>query len=130
MRGSEPHDRWYVAKPPRSRDLRRIGDPADSGCEGSPDRDRAPSLARRQHVGWFAGASLRCAHRFPAISLPRRPAPGDGPDKAGQLTSDRGSDDIGRVAAAREFAVARAQPQLRFPDDLADWPGLRFLSEP
>src|SRR5216683_2467220 len=42
MRGSKPHDRGYVAELPRSRNLRRIGDPADSGCEGSPDRDRAP----------------------------------------------------------------------------------------
>jgi len=33
-------------------------DPADSGGEGSPDRDRAPSLARKSHVGWFAGASI------------------------------------------------------------------------
>src|SRR6516164_7557106 len=30
----------------------------------------------------------------------RRHAPGDGPDEACQLTSDRGSDDIGRFAAA------------------------------
>src|SRR6266481_3714244 len=40
------------------RNLHRIGDPADSGCEGSPDRDRAPSLAQQQRVRWFAGASL------------------------------------------------------------------------
>jgi hypothetical protein len=46
----------------------RIGDPADSGCEGSPDRARAPSLARQQRVGWFAGASLRCDHGFLTIS--------------------------------------------------------------
>ena len=45
MRGFEPHDRWYVAELPRSSGLRRIDDPADSGCEGSPDRGRAPSLA-------------------------------------------------------------------------------------
>ena len=47
MRGSEPHDRWYVAELPRSSDQRRIGDPADSGYEGSPDRGRAPGLARQ-----------------------------------------------------------------------------------
>jgi hypothetical protein len=27
-------------------------------------------LARQQRVGWCAGASLRCDHGFPAISLP------------------------------------------------------------
>jgi hypothetical protein len=42
--------------------LRRIGDPADSGCEGSPDRDRAPSFARKEHVGWFASASFGRDH--------------------------------------------------------------------
>jgi transposase len=34
-------------KLPRSRSLRRVGDPADSGCEDSPNRDHAPSLARQ-----------------------------------------------------------------------------------
>src|SRR5262249_62202023 len=53
-----------------------------------------------------------------------------GPDEACQLTSDRGSDDIGRLAAAGELAIARAQPQLRVPGDLADRPGLRLLPEP
>ena len=47
MRGSEPHDRWCVAELPRSRNLRRIDDPADSGCKDSPDRGRAPNLARQ-----------------------------------------------------------------------------------
>src|SRR6516164_9343241 len=50
----------------------------------------------------------------------RRHAPGDGPDKACQLTSDRGRDDIGRLAAASELAIAGAQPQLRLPGDLAE----------
>src|ERR1700752_3879554 len=42
----------------------------------------------------------------------RRCAPGDGPDEAGQLAGDRGSDDIGRLAAAGELAIARAQSEL------------------
>jgi hypothetical protein len=33
-----------------------------------------------------------------------------------------------RLAAAGELAIAGAQPQLRLPGDLSDWPGLRFLS--
>src|SRR5437879_11773726 len=51
MRGLEPHDRGYVAELPRSRNLRRIGDPADSACEGSPDRDRAPALPGSPMLG-------------------------------------------------------------------------------
>src|SRR5215467_11172552 len=45
---------------------------------------------------------LRSAHR-------RRHAPVDGPNKACQLTGDRRRDDIGRLAAADEFAIAHAQ---------------------
>src|ERR1700752_1554712 len=54
----------------------------------------------------------------------RRHAPGDGPDEAGQFTGDRGSNDIGRFAAAGKLAIARAQPQLHLPGNLADrlWP--------
>src|SRR5215471_14576147 len=47
----------------------------------------------------------------------RRHAPGDGPDEARQLTGNRGRDDIGRFAAARELVIAHAQPQLCFPGD-------------
>src|SRR5215469_1570693 len=60
----------------------------------------------------------------------RRHAPSDGPDEARQLTGDRGSDDIGWLAAASELAIAGAQPQLRFPGDLADRPGLLLLPKP
>src|SRR5262245_813803 len=60
----------------------------------------------------------------------RRHTPGDGPNEACQLAGDRGRDDSGRLAGARELAVACAQPQLRFPGDLADRPGLLLLSEP
>ena len=57
----------------------------------------------------------------------RRHAPGDGPDEAGQLAGDRGRDDVGRFAAAGKFAIARTQPQLRLPGDLADRLGLLLL---
>jgi hypothetical protein len=59
----------------------------------------------------------------------RRHASGDGPDKACQLTGDCGSDDVGRFAAAGKFAIARTQPQLRFPGDLANRLGLSLLPE-
>src|ERR1700746_1485136 len=60
----------------------------------------------------------------------RRHVPGDGPDETRQLTGDRRRDDIGRFAAAGELAIARAQPQLSLPRDLADRPGLRLLPKP
>jgi hypothetical protein len=48
--------------------------------------------------------------RFFRSARCRRHAPGDGPDEADQLAGDRGSDDVGRFAAAGELAIARAQP--------------------
>ena len=42
---------------------------------------------------------------------------GDGPDEARQLTGDRRRDDIGRLAGARELAIAGAQSEL--------WPSRR-----
>src|ERR1700739_3695142 len=60
----------------------------------------------------------------------RRHAPGNGPDEAGQLAGDRAGDDIGRLATAGESAIARAQPPLRVPGDLAGLPGLLLLPEP
>ena len=67
----------------------------------------ASSLVRQQHVGWFAGASLRGDHGFLAISPPPGHAPGDGPNKASQLAGDRGCDDIGLLAVAGELSMAR-----------------------
>jgi hypothetical protein len=105
-------------------------------CVGSATRQIVDArvlltaAAPPERVGWFAGASLRCDHGFQRSAHRRRCAPGDGPDEACQLTSDRGSDDIGWLAAAGELAIARAQPQLCFPGDLADRPGLRLLPEP
>jgi hypothetical protein len=56
----------------------------------------------------FAGASLRGDHGFFAISPPPGHAPGDVPNKAGQLAGDRGCDDIGLLAVAGELSIARA----------------------
>src|SRR6266700_2114676 len=67
--------------------------------------------------------------RFVRSARCRRHAPGDGPDETRQFTGDRGSGDIGRLAAAGELAIARTQPQLRFPGDLADRPRLLLLPE-
>ena len=53
----------------------------------------------------------------------------NGPNKASQFAGDRGSDDIGGFAGAGEPAVARAQPHLSLPGDLADRFGLVFLTQ-
>src|SRR5262249_23452598 len=58
-----------------------------------------------------------------------RDLPGDGPDKACQFASDRSGDNVGWLASAGELAIAGAQPQLRFPGDLADRLGLALLPE-
>ena len=59
----------------------------------------------------------------------RRYAPGDGPNKAGQLAGDRDSDDIGRLAGSGELAVAGTEPKLPLPGDLTDRPKLRLLPQ-
>jgi hypothetical protein len=53
----------------------------------------------------------------------------DGPDKARQFASERRGDDIGRFARSGEPAKARAQSDLPFPGDVANWLGLVLLSE-
>jgi hypothetical protein len=63
--------------------------------------DGSPALPCEAITGF-----LRSARR-------RGHAPGDGPNKAGQLAGDRGCDDIGLLAVAGELSIARAQPQLR-----------------
>jgi len=90
----------------QSSGLRRIDDPADSGCEGSPDRDRAPGLAW-QHGWWVAGASPDGIMRFSCSARWDRHLSGDGPQETRQLAGDRGGDDIGRLAGTGELAVAR-----------------------
>src|SRR6516162_10826957 len=56
-----------------------------------------------------------------------RHLPGDGPHEARQFAGDRGGDDVGRLAGAGELAIARAQPQLPLPGDVADQPGLALF---
>src|SRR6201982_4276965 len=58
-----------------------------------------------------------------------RHLPGDGPHEASEFAGDRGGDDVGRLAGAGKPAIARAQPQLRLPRDLADRLWLLPLSE-
>ena len=73
----------------------------------SSQRVIASSLVRQQHVGWFAGASCEAITGFLRSARRRGQAPGDGPNKAGQLAGDRGCDDIGLLALAGELSIAR-----------------------
>src|ERR1700757_90143 len=58
-----------------------------------------------------------------------RHLPGNGPDEAREFAGDRGGDDVGRLAGAGEPAIARAQPQLPLPRDVADQLGLALLPQ-
>src|SRR6516225_7721703 len=89
-----------------------------------------PALPGSSVLGGLLAPPCSAITGFLRSARRRRHVPGDGPDEACQLTGDRRRDDIGRFAAAGQLAVARAQSQLSVPGDLADQPGLRFLSEP
>src|SRR6202049_1486853 len=58
--------------------------------------------------------------RYLRSACRRHHLPGDGPNEAGQLACDRGGDDIGRLAGPGEPSIARAQPNLPLPGDVAD----------
>src|SRR5216683_7282233 len=66
--------------------------------------------------------------RFPRSAC-RHHMPSDGPDEAGQFAGDCGGDDIGRLAGPGEPAIARAQPHLPLPGDVADRLGLVLLPQ-
>ena len=55
--------------------------------------------------------------------------PSNCPNETRQLASDRGGDDIGRLAAAGEPAIARAQPDLTLPGNVTDRFGLALLPQ-
>jgi len=127
MRGSKPHDR------DASRSCLGLGT-----CVGSPTRQivvarvlltaaAPPALPSSSASGGSLAPPCDAITGLLRSAHCRRHTPGDGPDKARQLAGDRGRDDIGRLAAAGELAIARAQPQLCLPGDLADRSGLRLL---
>src|SRR5271169_3516311 len=53
----------------------------------------------------------------------------NGPDETRQFAGDRGGDDVRRLAGTGEPAIARTQPHLPFPGDLADRLGLVLLPQ-
>src|SRR5271156_2911633 len=67
--------------------------------------------------------------RIPRSACGHRHLPSDGPDEACQLTGDRGGDDIGGLASPGAPGIARTQPRLPLPGDVADRLGLVLLSQ-
>jgi hypothetical protein len=68
-----------------------------------------PALPGSSVSGGSLAPPLAAITGFFRSTRRRRHAPGDGPDEAGQLTGDRGRDDIGRFAGAGELAIAAAR---------------------
>src|SRR5271157_6256996 len=67
--------------------------------------------------------------RSPGSARRQWHAAGDGPDEAREFAGDRGGDNIGRLAGAGELAIARAQPHLSLPGNIADCLWQLFLPE-
>src|SRR4051794_24824769 len=67
--------------------------------------------------------------RFLRSAWRDRHLPSDCPDETREFAGDRGGDDIGRLAGSGELAIARAQPHLPLPRDVADRLGLVLLSQ-
>src|ERR1700752_3745295 len=88
-----------------------------------------PALPSSSVSGGSLAPPLSAITGFFRSARRRRHAPGDGPHEAGQFTGDRGGDHFGRLAGAGEPAIARAQPGLPLPGDLADRLGLLLLPE-
>src|ERR1700675_2951067 len=98
----------------------------------SPCRGHAPAVARDlSFTGPRPGARLpENGSNVPFTRLRRAFLPGrttgrgdlaiDGPDKAGEFTSDRGDGDGLELAAADQRAIALVQSALRLPGDLAN----------
>ena len=113
-----PHDRGFVLELPPSKDERRFGDRLITGQVGS-----APRSYRRQcaPLDLLASASFPGCRRAVWSGCERglRDA-GDRADKADHLTGDcRGDHDL-RLARRSKPPIARAQPDLAFPSDVAD----------
>src|SRR5216683_6075088 len=88
-----------------------------------------PALPGRSVSDGSLAPPLDVITQFLRSARRRRHLPGDGPDEARQLAGDRGGDDIGRFAGAGEPAIARAQPDLPLPGDVADRPRLVLLPQ-
>ena len=117
-----PHDRGFVSELPGSKDERRSGDRLITGQEGSPPR---PCRRQCAPVDRPLSTSSRCGRPIGSDLERRLGDAGDSPDKADHLTGDcRGDHDLW-LARRSQPPIARAQPYLPFPSDVAD-PGDSF----
>jgi len=112
-----PHDRGFVSGLPRSKDERRSGDRLITGQEGSPPR---PCRRQCAPADLLLSTSLRCRRRIWSALERGLGDAGDRPDKADHLTGDCSSDHNLRLARRSQPPIARAQPDLPFPSDVAD----------
>src|ERR1700730_7933394 len=83
-----------------------------------------PALPGRSVSDGSLAPPLDVITQFLRSARRHRHLPSDGPDEARQLAGDRGGDDIGRLGGPGEPAIARAQPDLPLPGDVADPPPL------
>src|SRR5216684_7238817 len=88
-----------------------------------------PALPGSRMLGGSLAPPLAALMGVLRSACRHRHLPGDGPDEARQFAGDRGGDDVGRLAGAGEPAIARAQPQLPLPGDVADQLGLALLAQ-
>src|SRR5271169_5434177 len=89
--------------------------PAVPGKSVSDGSLAPPAVAA---IIWFVRSAGRC-HCLTS----------NGPDEARQFAGDRGGDDVGRLAGAGKPAIARAQPHLPLPVDVADRLRLVLLAQ-
>jgi hypothetical protein len=85
-----------------------------------PTAAMPPALPARSASDGSLAPPLLVTTRFLQSTCRYCDLAGDSPDKAGQFAGDRRSNNIGGLAASGEAAIARAQPHLPFPGDVAD----------
>src|SRR5579863_6873052 len=78
-----------------------------------------PALPGRSVLDGSLAPPLDAIMRLPRSACRQSDLPSDSPDEACQLAGDRGGDDIGRLGGPGEPAIARAQPDLPLPGDVA-----------
>src|ERR1700724_2502103 len=88
-----------------------------------------PALPGRSVSDGSLAPPLDVITQFLRSARRHRHLPSDGPDEARQLAGDRGGDNIGRLGGPGEPAIARAQPDLPLPGDVADGPRLGLLPQ-
>src|SRR5512135_265538 len=88
-----------------------------------------PALPGRSVSDGSLAPPLDAITQFLRSACRRHHLPGDGPNEARQLAGDRRGDDIGRLASPGQPAIARAQPHLPLPGDVADRLWLVLLAQ-